>query len=64
MDGDGLRHFLAAAAGGDVTLTVMADRAMMPDTDRYIELIRASLADFEQAAAARTNQDPSDEMAS
>jgi hypothetical protein len=42
----------------------MADRAMMPDTDRYIELIRASLADFEQVAAARTNQDPSDEMAS
>ncbi len=39
----------------------MADRAMMPDTDRYIELIRASLADFEQAPA-RTNQDPSDEM--
>ncbi|NKS02981.1 DUF1298 domain-containing protein [Rhodococcus hoagii] len=64
VDGDGLRHFLAAAAGGDVTLTVMADRAMMPDTDRYIELIRASLAEFEEAAAARTNQDPSDEMAS
>ncbi|MFC9515354.1 wax ester/triacylglycerol synthase domain-containing protein [Nocardiaceae bacterium NPDC056970] len=64
VDGDGLRHFLAAAAGGDVTLTVMADRAMMPDTDRYIDLIRASLAEFEEAAAGRTNQDPSDEIAS
>ncbi|WP_107986018.1 wax ester/triacylglycerol synthase domain-containing protein [Rhodococcus sp. OK519] len=64
VDGDGLRHFLAAAAGGDLTLTVMADRAMMPDTDRYIALIRASLTEFENAAAGRTNQDPSDEIAS
>ncbi|MGF7121764.1 wax ester/triacylglycerol synthase domain-containing protein [Rhodococcus sp. TAF43] len=64
VDGDGLRHFLAAAAGGDLTLTVMADRGMMPDTDRYVALIRASLTEFEEAAVNRTNQDPSDEIAS
>ncbi|CAM2863505.1 wax ester/triacylglycerol synthase family O-acyltransferase [Prescottella defluvii] len=64
VDGDGLRHFLAAAAGGDLTLTVMADRAMMPDTDRYIELIRASLTEFEKVATGRTNRGPSDEIAS
>lgn len=64
VDGDGLRHFLAAAAGGDLTLTVMADRAMMPDTDRYIDLIRASLAEFEAAAVGGVPQDPSDEVAS
>lgn len=63
-DGDGLRHFLAAAAGGDLTLTVMADRAMMPEIDRYVDLIRASLAEFEEAAARRTTQDPSDDIAS
>ncbi|QCQ92872.1 wax ester/triacylglycerol synthase domain-containing protein [Rhodococcus sp. SGAir0479] len=65
VDGDGLRHFLAAAAGGDLTLTVFADRAMMPDPHRYIDLIRASLAELEQVATVDGPvQGPSDGIAS
>ena len=64
VDGDQLRHFVVTTADGSLMLTVIADKATMPDLDHYLELIRASLAELEDAADARTNQDPSDEMAS
>ncbi|MGW5386082.1 wax ester/triacylglycerol synthase family O-acyltransferase [Nocardia sp. NPDC003963] len=38
MDGDGLRH-LISAQGGEIVLTFSVDPAMMPDADRYRELL-------------------------
>ncbi|GAB2633003.1 wax ester/triacylglycerol synthase domain-containing protein [Prescottella soli] len=64
VDGDGLRHFVVTTADGSLMLTVVADSATMPDPDHYLGLIRASLAELEEAAADATKQDPSDEIAS
>ncbi|WP_433608203.1 wax ester/triacylglycerol synthase domain-containing protein [Prescottella agglutinans] len=64
VDGDGLRHFVVTAAGGNLMLTVVADVATMPDLDHYLDLIRTSLAELEEAAAGATKQTPSDEIAS
>lgn len=64
VDGDNLRHFVVTTADGSLMLTVIADKATMPDLDHYLDLIRASLAELEEAAGARTDQDPSDEIAS
>ena len=64
VDGDGLRHFVVTTADGSLMLTVIADKATMPDLDHYLDLIRASLQELEEAAVGRTNQDPSDEIAS
>jgi len=64
VDGDGLRHFVVTAAGGNLMLTVVADVVSMPDLDHYLDLIRASLAELEEAAASATTRTPSDEIAS
>lgn len=64
VDGDNLRHFVVTTADGSLMLTVIADKATMPDLDHYIELIRASLAEIVEAAVSRGKQDPSDEMVS
>ncbi len=64
VDGDGLRHFVVTAAGGNLMLTVVADVATMPDLDHYLDLIRASLAELEDAAAGAAKRTPSDEIAS
>ncbi|ERB54212.1 hypothetical protein N806_24110 [Rhodococcus sp. P27] len=53
IDGDGLRHFMVAAAGGGLTLNVIADTATMPDLHHYIELLRASFDDLAAAARCR-----------
>ncbi|MDH6676885.1 diacylglycerol O-acyltransferase [Rhodococcus sp. LBL1] len=64
VDGDGLRHFVVTTADGSLMLTVVADSATMPDLDHYLDLIRASLAELEEAAAGATKRTPSDEIAS
>ena len=64
VDGDGLRHFVVTTADGSLMLTVVADSATMPDLDHYLDLIRASLAELEEAAAGVTERAPSDEIAS
>ncbi|MDH6280112.1 wax ester/triacylglycerol synthase domain-containing protein [Prescottella agglutinans] len=64
VDGDGLRHFVVTTADGSLMLTVVADSATMPDLDHYLDLIRASLTELEEAAAGATKQTPSDEIAS
>lgn len=64
VDGDGLRHFVVTTADGSLMLTVVADTATMPDLHHYLDLIRASLTELEEAAVARKIQDPSDEIAS
>lgn len=45
MDGDGLRH-LISSQGGELVLTVSVDPAMMPDPDRYRELLLESLREL------------------
>ncbi|WP_305093053.1 wax ester/triacylglycerol synthase domain-containing protein [Prescottella sp. R16] len=50
VDGDGLRHFVVAATGDRLTLTVVADAASMPDPGRYLDLIRMRLDELETAA--------------
>lgn len=63
--GDGLRHFMVAAAGGGgLTLNVIADTATMPDLHHYIELLRASFDDLAAAAAMQTADSPNQEVAS
>ncbi len=64
IDGDGLRHFMVAAAGGGLTLNVIADTATMPDLHHYIELLRASFDDLAAAAAMQTADSPDQEVAS
>ena len=64
IDGDGLRHFMVAAAGGGLTLNVIADTATMPDLHHYIELLRASFDDLAAAAAMQTADSPNQEVAS
>ncbi|MHD0306610.1 wax ester/triacylglycerol synthase domain-containing protein [Rhodococcus erythropolis] len=64
VDGDGLRHFMVAAAGGGLTLNVIADTATMPDLHHYIELLRASFDDLAAAAAMQTADSPNQEVAS
>lgn len=64
VDGDRLRHFIAAGSGTDLTLTVIADPEAMPDLPHYLDLIRSSLTELEEAAAGATKQTPSDEIAS
>ncbi|WP_137723011.1 wax ester/triacylglycerol synthase domain-containing protein [Prescottella subtropica] len=51
VDGDGLRHFVIAADGDRLTLTVVADAASMPDPGHYLDLIRGRLDELEEAAA-------------
>lgn len=50
VDGDGVLHFMVAAAGGGLTINVIADSAQMPDLPRYLELIRESFAALKKAA--------------
>lgn len=64
IDGDGLRHFMVAAAGGGLTLNVIADTATMPDLHHYIELLRASFDDLAAAASMQTEDSPDQEVAS
>lgn len=64
VDGDGLRHFVVTAAGGNLMLTVVADSATMPDLDHYLDLVRTSLAELEEAAAGTTKPSRSEEVAS
>ncbi|MEU4434391.1 wax ester/triacylglycerol synthase family O-acyltransferase [Nocardia rhamnosiphila] len=48
MDGDGLRH-LISAQGEEIVLTISVDKAMMPDPDRYRELLRESFRELVEA---------------
>ncbi|MGA6203207.1 wax ester/triacylglycerol synthase family O-acyltransferase [Nocardia testacea] len=48
MDGDGLRH-LISAQGDEIVLTFSVDKAMMPDPDRYRELLRESFRELAEA---------------
>ncbi|WP_327142867.1 wax ester/triacylglycerol synthase family O-acyltransferase [Nocardia sp. NBC_01327] len=48
MDGDGLRH-LTTSQGGELIISFSADRAMMPDTAHYAELLLQSFDDTWQA---------------
>lgn len=45
MDGDGLRH-LISAQGEEIVLTFSVAEAMMPDPDRYRELLRESFREL------------------
>lgn len=51
VDGDGLRHFLVATAGGGLTLNVIADAETMPDLGLYLLAIRESFDELRKAAA-------------
>lgn len=45
LDGDGLRH-LITSQGPEIVLTFSVDAAMMPDPDRYRELLRESFREL------------------
>lgn len=62
VDGDGLRHFVVAAADGGLTVTVMADPATMPDVHHYLQLVRESFADLVSAAGPAPDA-PTDRVA-
>ncbi|TSD48743.1 DUF1298 domain-containing protein [Rhodococcus sp. KBS0724] len=64
VDGDGLRHFMVAAAGGGLTLNVITDTAMMPDLGHYLELLRASFAELKEAVNSRELESGAAEIAS
>ncbi|MDV8069820.1 wax ester/triacylglycerol synthase family O-acyltransferase [Rhodococcus sp. IEGM 1366] len=49
VDGDVLRHFLIAAAGGALTLNVIVARGAMPDPEHYVVLLRESFDELRQA---------------
>lgn len=64
VDGDGLRHFMVAASGGNLTLNVIADAATMPDLGHYLELLRASFEELKEAAKTRELESNSTVIAS
>ena len=64
VDGDGLRHFMGVAAGGELPLNVCADTASMPDLGHYLGLLRASFEELKEAANSRELENGSAEIAS
>lgn len=48
LDGDGLRH-LVSSQGDELVITFQADSAMMPDPERYRELLMRSFRDLVDA---------------
>ncbi|MFI1460101.1 wax ester/triacylglycerol synthase family O-acyltransferase [Nocardia carnea] len=48
LDGDGLRH-LVSSQGDELVLTFQVDSAMMPDAERYRELLMQSFRDLADA---------------
>ncbi|QBJ98643.1 DUF1298 domain-containing protein [Rhodococcus sp. ABRD24] len=64
VDGDRLRHFVTTGTDGGLTLTVIADPEAMPDLPHYLELVRASLAELEDAASVATRQPGASEITS
>ncbi|MFG1785822.1 wax ester/triacylglycerol synthase domain-containing protein [Rhodococcus oryzae] len=50
LDGSGLRHLIVSSRGDGVAVSFSTDAAMMPDTDRYRDLLRDSLRDLAERA--------------
>lgn len=50
VDGDGVRHFLTAAADGGFELAIVSGAGAIPDPDRYAALLAATFAEMIAAA--------------